>query len=1418
MEEPTNVSGRDGADEPGERSRRGCRRSLVQFAFFLIGLTILVLVATWYYTGTEHFADYVRRKIEANLEARMDREVRIGRVILRQGRISEIVLEDVRIANVPGATRPWFAVVPRVVLSGGIESFRYRQIRIGVVTIEQPQMFLEIFPDGHDSIHNFPVWKRSPPRRFEITRVEVDRLLVEGGFFEYLDHQRSLQAQAFRVDADVVPTIRKGIYVGHFRSPNSLFRYRDYEPLEATLGGRFHYEPGWMNLDEVELRGQGVQLALSGRLDPITEAVYDFRMGGQMSLATVRRVFRIERPLDGTMTFESRLTGARGDFELAGDFSIPGLTADAYELARVRGRALADDSGVRIEIASAGYRGGTLTGTYRLHEYPEPHPMSVDLRYRGISIEGLFADWEVENLGLRGAASGSLAYRWNGDELLKGRGSGTAVLQPGTTAFGRAPYPLPVSGRTEFAIERGVIRFAPSTLRTPESTIAFQGSLEIENLIGDLSFQIDSDDLSEIDRIAVNLSRAFDNPEFELLGLGGTGTIRGALRGPFGEPRVTASIRATGARFNDVLLGTADLEILYVGSADRLTFERARFELDGGTLSLEGAVTFPDTGPSPRFDLVVRADGFPVERAIEVVELDLAISGTGTGLLTVTGSPERGQANFTELRIVENGSRMTLNGLVAWLPGEGNVAFDLDLAAVSVPVRTIAEFLELGDVPVTGELTGTLHIEGPKQELEGAGAVTVRKGTIFGEPVETATADLLFTEGRLRLTHVEVRAPAGVLVGEAEIDLVTERFSYILEPTVIDLDELETFGALADLIEGRLRIGSTGAGSFQQPEIVLDAELIDGRIRGIDMPEGMAPPQIYFAVRDGQMILRASAFDAISLEGTGLVDEQGGVDGEIQLVVSDMERLLEVLAPGSEATVTGQLVASMDLGGSLRSLESLEIDGTVSTLDLQMSGHQVVAESPVHFALRDGTVSLDSISLRTHDSSFSIDGTVALTGAREIDLEIRGGVQASLLQLFAPDVTAEGLLNLRADIGGSLGEPRVTGTAEIQDGSFKFEGFPQLFDDVYATLLFRGDLIEIDALRATLGGGTIVAGGSLIHEAFSIRRVRLNLQGTDVSIRYYEGVTADGDFNLVLSGDAERLVLQGNLVIDRAVYSKDFDLTSSLLNLLLERRELVPVVAASWQDWIALRIEIAADGTLAVRNNIADLTGSSTLELTGTLANPILLGRIAIDEGGTLTFQDIDYTVVRGTVNFQNPFRNDPYFDITAESLVRRTDGDIELTVNLTGTLDRITPTITTDPPIGDLTLLSLLSGEVVPGQTRALDPTSLPAAGTSILLQTIGEALGSRILPFADSFRLDPGLIGETSGFAPIVTFEKQISNDLYVIVIYNTASAENREIVQWQVSREWVIQFTRDSEQADTYLINAIDARFRRRYPGRW
>jgi hypothetical protein len=95
----------------------------------------------------------------------------------------------------------------------------------------------------------------------------------------------------------------------------------------------------------------------------------------------------------------------------------------------------------------------------------------------------------------------------------------------------------------------------------------------------------------------------------------------------------------------------------------------------------------------------------------------------------------------------------------------------------------------------------------------------------------------------------------------------------------------------------------------------------------------------------------------------------------------------------------------------------------------------------------------------------------------------------------------------------------------------------------------------------------------------------------------------------------------------------------------------------------------------------------------------------------------------------------------------------------------------------------------------------------------SVGGVLSSTV-PFADSVRLE-GL----STDAPRVTLDKAISRELRAIVTYTLdEKGEDIEIIEWRVSDNLILQFTRDSTKDSSFLINAIDLTFRRRFSGQW
>ena len=142
-----------------ERQRRGPMWGCMKFfgcgGIALVALIAILVIIGWLYIGTKSFAELVQLRIQKTMESRLGRSVSIGSVEIERGRQSRIIINDVRIANVPGGKRRHFATVKQIIITGGIDSFWGRKIRVGRVDLIDPRMSFEVFKPGGPFDHNF---------------------------------------------------------------------------------------------------------------------------------------------------------------------------------------------------------------------------------------------------------------------------------------------------------------------------------------------------------------------------------------------------------------------------------------------------------------------------------------------------------------------------------------------------------------------------------------------------------------------------------------------------------------------------------------------------------------------------------------------------------------------------------------------------------------------------------------------------------------------------------------------------------------------------------------------------------------------------------------------------------------------------------------------------------------------------------------------------------------------------------------------------------------------------------------------------------------------------------------------------------------------------------------------------------------
>jgi len=195
-------------------------------------------------------------------------------------------------------------------------------------------------------------------------------------------------------------------------------------------------------------------------------------------------------------------------------------------------------------------------------------------------------------------------------------------------------------------------------------------------------------------------------------------------------------------------------------------------------------------------------------------------------------------------------------------------------------------------------------------------------------------------------------------------------------------------------------------------------------------------------------------------------------------------------------------------------------------------------------------------------------------------------------------------------------------------------------DNVTGTLSFNRDRIVIDELHARLGGGTVRASGSFSLPGRGRETdYRFEVAADDISLRFPEFLLNRGnaELSVISNGNGGGRQIVGQVNLQRSLYVEDITVDPLLLlqRLILQRQRLLAPETDDFQSTTQLAITVTGADALRVRNNLANLSGDVALTIRGSVARPVVFGKVNVNPGGTLVFNDNKYEVLRGNLGTQ---------------------------------------------------------------------------------------------------------------------------------------------------------------------------------------
>jgi translocation and assembly module TamB len=176
-----------------------------------------------------------------------------------------------------------------------------------------------------------------------------------------------------------------------------------------------------------------------------------------------------------------------------------------------------------------------------------------------------------------------------------------------------------------------------------------------------------------------------------------------------------------------------------------------------------------------------------------------------------------------------------------------------------------------------------------------------------------------------------------------------------------------------------------------------------------------------------------------------------------------------------------------------------------------------------------------------------------------------------------------------------------------------------------------------------------------------------------------------------------------------------------------------------------------------------------------------------------VVFFGTKYDVSQGSISFFNPLNVDPILDIDLETKAR----GIDITLNISGPLNKLTLAPRSDPPLEFNEIVALLATGRTPTSDPALlsqqsiAPQSWQQAGASALLgQAIASPVTGRLQRFfgVSQLRIDPSLPGLEYNPQARLTLEQQVTSDITFTYITDVTSSNPQIVsVEWAFSKKW-------------------------------
>ena len=586
---------------------------------------------------------------------------------------------------------------------------------------------------------------------------------------------------------------------------------------------------------------------------------------------------------------------------------------------------------------------------------------------------------------------------------------------------------------------------------------------------------------------------------------------------------------------------------------------------------------------------------------------------------------------------------------------------------------------------LTGEVEGTLTLDGPLYELSGGASLDFADVSLFGERFPSGRARGFMDKGRFTLDDLRLRRHSGA-EGLTLRGSVDQAWALDME-LVADGVRLERLDRLSDRdlpLTGTLSVSSRIRNTLFDPSPQGSIWLTDVAYQGKPVPDSI----LRVSTKDGVAGLAGNLIGGTArLTGTlGLWEEQP-YDLQISLNKLPGHVMYPIAADGSP--ITALLSGDMSVTGHLGPTPSaVALTTVLPDVEVRFHHHVLRSTRPWRYEQDGNHVKLQGFNLSGPTTEFGFemenDGSLFLAGDGHVDLDLLRAVVPGLER-------ASG--NARVVMAATGSRPNVDAVVTVYLETadlIRHSAAPLTFEEGTGKIEIRQDRINLVGLKAKLGGGTVTAAGRVDAENWVPKRYNLAMTVDDAQVQWVESLPpAIGNGSFAFDGPTDALLLSGEIDVTEMVFADRIDWEDWVVSYR-ETMLVDPGVTYEEDPLFSLSVNLGANRTIRLQNNVAEGTASADLRIIGDTNRPGLVGTVTVAEG--LAFlQDREFRIDRGNILYNDPWSWDPQLDFALVTDIDASDQRYRINYQVFGPFSDWRTSTRSDPALPQSDVNALL-------------------------------------------------------------------------------------------------------------------------------